>query len=136
VALNVRSSPLIGRGPATYLPKYRILDNTWLTFVIEVGLIGVAALLAFYCVPAYLGRVLRRASRDPMMRAIGLAAIGLSLLIVIESATFDFFAYPMSPGFLMLLVGVVACLAATASAERAVAGEAGDVGGAADPSIH
>lgn len=117
VAKYVRRSPFIGRGPATFLPKYRILDNTWLTFSIEVGLIGVAGLLVYYLVPAFLGRTLRRSSRDTMVRAIGQACIGLSVVIAVESTTFDFYAYPMDPGFLALLIGIGGALTALSRAE-------------------
>ncbi len=111
VATNVRSSPLIGRGPATFLPKYRILDNTWLTFIIEQGVLGVMALFGFYCVPWYLGERVRNAVQDPMARAVGMASMGLTLLLIIESATFDFWAYPMAPGFLVLLMGCIGAYA-------------------------
>lgn len=118
VAENVRSSPIIGRGPATFLPKYRILDNTWLTFVIEEGLVGIVALLGLYCVPWYLGERVRNAVKDPMARAIGMAAMGLTLLLIIESATFDFWAYPMTPGFLMLLMGCIGAYVTISLTER------------------
>ncbi len=121
VAKYIRNSPLIGRGPATFLPKYRILDNTWLTFTIEVGFIGVAGLLIYYFTTARLGGALKRSTTDPMTRAIGQACIGLSLLITIESATFDFYAYPMDPGFLATLIGIAGALTVISTTERAVA---------------
>ena len=40
-----------------------------------------------------------------MTRAIGQACIGLSVLVIINSATFDFFAYPMAPGFIAVFIG-------------------------------
>jgi O-antigen/teichoic acid export membrane protein len=123
VAKYIRRSPLIGRGPATFLPKYRILDNTWLTFSIELGLLGVVGLLIFFTTGARLGGVLRRTSNDPMTRAIGQAFIGLSVLVIINSATFDFFAYPMAPGFIAILIGIGGALTGLARDERAADGD-------------
>ena len=118
VAKYIRRSPLIGRGPATFLPKYRILDNTWLTFGIELGLLGVIGLLVYFTTAARLGTLLRRRSSDPMIRAIGQACIGLSILVVVNSATFDFFAYPMDPGFIAVFIGIAGALTGLAKEER------------------
>lgn len=115
VAKYLRRSPIIGRGPATFLPKYRILDNTWLTFSIEVGILGVIGLLIYFCAPGLLGGRLKRFGDSPMTRAIGQAAIGVTVLVVIESATFDFYAYPMDPGFIAVVIGILGALAATAT---------------------
>ena len=123
VAKYIRRSPLIGRGPATFLPKYRILDNTWLTFSIELGLLGVLGLLIYFTTSARIGGVLRRTSNDPMTRAIGQACIGLSALVIINSATFDFFAYPMAPGFIAVLIGIGGALTGLVTSERAVEGD-------------
>jgi len=123
VAKYIRRSPVIGRGPATFLPKYRILDNTWLTFSIELGLLGVIGLLIYFTTSARIGGALRRTSNDPMTRAIGQACIGLSALVIINSATFDFFAYPMAPGFIAILIGIGGALSGLVTSEPAIDGD-------------
>jgi O-antigen ligase len=110
VAKYIRESPVIGRGPATFLPKYRILDNQWLGSIIEVGVLGVIGLAVLYLTPAFLGRSMRRASRDPMTRGLGQAFAGLSFVVAIGSTTFDFYAYPMDPGFLSVYLGIAGAL--------------------------
>ncbi len=40
------SSPVVGKGFGTFLPKYWILDNAYLGMTIEAGLLGLLALLA------------------------------------------------------------------------------------------
>ncbi len=42
----ISRSPLFGRGYSTFLPKYRILDNQYLGLIIEIGFVGLAAILA------------------------------------------------------------------------------------------
>jgi O-antigen ligase len=110
VAPFVRHSPWIGRGPGTFLPKYRILDNQLLGSLIEVGIVGVIGLLVLFFTPAALGRSLRRHSREPMMRALGQSFVGLSFVIVFCATTFDFLAFPMAPGILLVLLGCAGAL--------------------------
>ncbi|MGB8859306.1 MAG: oligosaccharide flippase family protein, partial [Ilumatobacteraceae bacterium] len=110
VARFVRQSPLIGRGPQTFLPKFRILDNQWLAQLIETGIIGTLALLGYYLLPALFGRLVRRDATDPLMRAMGTAFVGMSVVVIVESMTFDFYAYPMDPGFLALFIGLAGAM--------------------------
>ena len=41
----ISSSPIIGRGFGTFLPKYWILDNAYLGLMIEAGAVGLLSLL-------------------------------------------------------------------------------------------
>lgn len=110
VAPFIRHSPLIGRGPATFLPKFRILDNQWLATLIETGMLGLIGLALYYGSVGLLGLAIRRRSSDPMMRAMGLAFAGMSVVMIFSSTAFDFFAYPMDPAFLALFVGIAGAL--------------------------
>src|SRR2546430_13733022 len=40
----ISRAPLLGRGPATWLPPYRILDNQFLGSLIEIGVGGTTCL--------------------------------------------------------------------------------------------
>lgn len=106
VARFVRQSPLIGRGPATFLPKYRILDNQWLAQLIETGIIGAIALAVYYLTPAVLGSAWRKLASDPLDRSLGRMFVGISAVAVFGSMTYDFYAYPMDPSFLALYLGI------------------------------
>jgi O-antigen ligase len=131
VAPFIRHSPWIGRGPGTFLPKFRILDNQWLGSLIEVGLIGVIGLMIYIFTPSFLGRSLRRDGRDPMLRSLGQSFVGLGFVIAFCATTFDFLSFPMAPGVMVVLLGCVGALWAMQREDGA--GDfptAGPVGGA------
>ncbi|RNI21178.1 O-antigen ligase family protein [Flexivirga caeni] len=122
---------LLGRGYGTFLPQYWILDNLYLTFAIETGLVGLAALLCLlYCG----ARSAYRASRmfadqeDAMLAKALVASVvsgGLSL------AFFDGFSFPQSAGCLYLAIGLSGAavrLAARSSAPRLADGWHGSRG--------
>ena len=106
----IRRAPWFGRGYATFLPKYRILDNQLLLTAIEGGLIGLAVLLALLITPIVASFRLRRRSADPQVRqlavalAAGVAAAGCSF------AFYDALAFPMATSILFMLCGAVGCL--------------------------
>ena len=106
----VKRDPVAGRGPGTFLPSYRILDNQYLGTIIETGVLGLAALLALLTVGVLTGRRVRRESSDPSLRdlaqslAAGVAAGGVTF------ATFDGLTFPMSAGVLFVLLGCLGAL--------------------------
>ncbi len=118
VTKYIRQSPLIGRGPATFLPKYRILDNQWLAQLIETGILGTLALLGFFLLPLLYGAAIRRVNRLRIDRQLGQAFIGVSLVAMFASGTFDAFSFPTMPGFFSVYVGLAAALLAIGRAER------------------
>ncbi len=102
----VTRSPWIGRGMGTFLPKYWILDNMYLHLLIEIGVLGVLALIGLI-VAALISALLARRrftnleDRDLVLGvAAGIAAGSMSL------AFFDAFAFPQSAFTLFLLLGV------------------------------
>jgi len=110
VASYLRRSPWIGRGPATFLPKYRILDNQWLDTLIETGLLGALALAIYFLAAGYLGLQARRAHRSPLTRELGQSFIATSAVAVWAATTFDMFAFPMSTATIALCLGVAGAL--------------------------
>jgi O-antigen ligase len=110
VAPFIRNSPWIGRGPGTFLPKFRILDNQWLGSLIEVGIFGVIGLIIYVLTPAFLGRSIRRDGRDPMIRSLGQSFVGLRFVVAFCATTFDFLSFPMAPGVLVVLLGCAGAL--------------------------
>ena len=106
IALSyLHSSPLFGRGLATFLPRYRIFDNEYLLLLVEIGIVGVASLLILLGTALVGNRCQRRSSDlglSLLVRGLvaGIAAGALSL------ALFDAFSFAMMPG-LLLLVGIV-----------------------------
>jgi O-antigen/teichoic acid export membrane protein/O-antigen ligase len=105
VAHYIRHSPLIGRGPMTFLPKYRILDNQFLGQLIETGIIGTVALLAYLMLPWIIGRKIKLDSSDDFGRQLGQAFVGIAAVAIFASTTFDSFSFPTMPGYLAVYIG-------------------------------
>ena len=74
----IHEAPWLGHGGGTYLPDnvFDILDNQYLKTGIELGLIGMVVLAAFFLVPVVVALVARRRSRDPELRVLCAALAG------------------------------------------------------------
>lgn len=87
VASFIRQDPWVGRGPGTFLPSYRILDNQFLLTLVEVGIIGFVALFVLFWTTSCLGRASLRHTRhqeadrnlSQMFAAAGTATIAAFL---------------------------------------------------------
>jgi O-antigen ligase len=119
VASVIRDSPWIGRGPGTFLPKYRILDNQWLMTLIDSGILGAIGIAIYFLTPGYLGWGVRRASRDELDRWLGQSLIGMSFVIIWAGTTFDFFSFPMGAAMLALYLGIAGALHGVTAGEAA-----------------
>lgn len=104
------SSPWFGRGPGTFLPKYRILDNNYLGLLVNMGAVGLASFTAILAVTIIVLLRARRNWQNERARDLalsfvaGIAAGGISL------AFFDGFAFPMTMGTLFLTIGLAGAL--------------------------
>lgn len=115
----VSRAPLFGRGPGTFLPRYRILDNQYLVSLIETGFMGAVWLVLLFAVGAVTAFRTRRMvqqsvepSRSAAHRAAALGpAVAAGILGgSVSFAFFDAFSFPMTPGVIFLLVGVSGAL--------------------------
>jgi len=106
VAQFVSFSPVVGRGVGTFLPEYRILDNQLLQSAIEVGVLGVAALLALSAAAVATTMFARGASglEKRIGQGIG-AAIAVGTVLM---ATYDVFSFTMSAQLYFLVIGLAA----------------------------
>ncbi|HEY8524091.1 MAG TPA: O-antigen ligase family protein [Acidimicrobiales bacterium] len=104
----VRSSPLLGHGPGTYIPEsyLAILDNQYLMSVVELGLVGLAVVVVYLLATAFLGRGARHRSRAPADRDLGQALAATSLAGAAAAFTFDGFSFLMYAGLIPLGLGV------------------------------
>ena len=116
----VAENPLLGHGYGTFLPKYWILDNFYLQFLVETGLVGLLALTGLLAVALHSSR---RATRlvsstadAELARGAGAAVAAGAVALVF----FDALSFPQSAGFLFLAVGLCgACRRlATSGAQR------------------
>jgi hypothetical protein len=126
----VHQAPWFGHGGGSYLPEQGIyiLDNQYLKTAIELGLVGVAALVTCFLVPLIAALVARRRSSDPELRLLAAALAGAVLAAMVCSVTFDSLSFPMFSNLLALVIGLIgACwrLAAAggASSTSAAGGE-------------
>ena len=104
----VGDAPWLGQGGWTYMPDNLIdvLDNQYLTTAIELGLVGVMALTAFFVVPVAVALVARRRTRDPELRLLCAALAAAALAAGVCSLTFDSLSFPMFVGVYALVIGL------------------------------
>ncbi len=107
LALDVAAhSPIIGRGFGTFLPQYRILDNQFLLTAIELGIVGLAVLIALILTAIGSAFAARRRLADPLARAIAGSLAASVAAAAGLLALFDAFAFPQAAGTLFLMIGL------------------------------
>jgi O-antigen ligase len=116
----VRQAPWLGQGGGTYIAPdtVHILDNQYLTTAIELGLVGVAALIFFFLWPAVAALNARGRSTDPALRDLCAALAGSELAAALCSATFDSLSFPMFVNVQALIVGLIGAVWLLTGKER------------------
>ncbi|MGO4192036.1 O-antigen ligase family protein [Arthrobacter sp. YAF17] len=99
-------SPFVGRGFGTFLPAYRILDNQYLVSAVEIGIVGVLALLAIVFSAMAAAYSSRRLYAEEPMKAMGLALVASMLAGSLNFALFDAFAFPQACGTVFMVAGL------------------------------
>ena len=100
--------PWFGLGPGNYVPAnaLQILDNQYLNSAVSIGLIGLALMVVYLCLPALSAILAARAAQSTAMRSLaGATAAGLAVAAVC-SATFDSLSFPVFALLFPLLVGL------------------------------
>lgn len=109
------SSPLIGVGFGTFLPRYYILDNQWALILIELGVLGFVAFLGVFLAAMATSHKASTTTNDPRLRLLG-RALGASVLTVaVLLAFFDGLAFPIAAGLTFLLCGLCSAVRAVDS---------------------
>lgn len=134
VAQYIGQRPWFGRGYGTFIPSlYRYTDNMYLLSMVEIGAVGVLALLLLFLTGWRCGRLGRRLSADPSRRELGqcfAASMGAALVL---SATFDSLGFSMFAGLFFLLLGLSGAYLGIARREKAAAGRAAAPASAPQP---
>jgi O-Antigen ligase len=119
----VQQAPWFGHGPGTYIPDnaFDIFDNQYLKTAVELGLVGLVALVAYLALPVIFALVARRHSRDPELRMLCAALAGAALAATVCSFTFDSLSFPMFSNVSALVIGLIGACWRLASASRAPA---------------
>jgi hypothetical protein len=96
-----------GRGVGTFIPeKYFVLDNQYIASTLEVGVVGLCALIFVMLVSFGCARGARRMFKDPVSRDLAQSLAAASAVPLVVFATFDALSFPMIPGLMFLLLGV------------------------------
>jgi hypothetical protein len=118
----VHQAPWFGHGGGTYLvpenPNY-ILDNQYLKTAVELGLVGLVVLIAYFLVPLICALVARRYTSDPELRLLCAALAGAALAAGVCSVTFDSLSFPMFSNVYALVIGLIGASWRLARAARA-----------------
>lgn len=106
----IQRSPLIGRGFSTFLPMYRILDNQYLGSLIEIGILGAAALVGLLVTAIAMALKARRGASDAV-RSMGISLTASIAAAACGFATFDALGFAQTAFIFFLLLGVSGALA-------------------------
>lgn len=102
--------PWFGRGLGTFLPKYRILDNQYLLLLVTIGIVGMVSFLALGVTAVISTLRLRKRLHNEAGRDLSLALCASVCAAMGCLFTFDAFAFPMTMGALMLIIGIAGAL--------------------------
>ncbi len=103
----ISRAPVFGRGFATFLPVYRILDNQYLGTLIELGFFGLASLLGLYLTGIFTALRVRRRSVDPDTRSLAQALAAAMAAGATAFAVFDAFSFGMISGLMFFVLGAI-----------------------------
>jgi len=100
-------APVLGRGFGTFLPRYRIFDDQYLLALVEMGVLGLIAIVALWVVPVLgIVRVLAGTSPGSTQRLLGAGLLASCVVGGVGLALFDGFGFPMMPAIWFVLLGL------------------------------
>lgn len=106
-----RQRPWVGRGPGTFGGEdYIILDNQWLSTLVETGIIGVVALMAVYGIGLWLAVTSLRRSTVAADRHLAACLTTAMVIAVISSGTFDAFAFTTFTTTIAICLGLAGAM--------------------------
>ncbi|WP_203916626.1 O-antigen ligase family protein [Rugosimonospora africana] len=108
VLAAVQAHPWLGAGGGTDIQTdlTKVLDNQYLKSAIELGLVGVLALILYLVVPMIAMVQVAVKARDPEFRALCAALAGAALAAAVASYTFDSFSFAQFASVHALVVGL------------------------------
>lgn len=116
----VESSPLVGQGFGTFLPRYYIFDDAWAGLIIEVGVLGVLAYAAIAVGAIHSSTLSVRLSKDPELVTVGRGIAASVFTIAVLFAFFDALAFPMAGGVYVLFAGLAAAVRNISATEDSI----------------
>ena len=117
----IQQHPWLGRGFGTFLPAtYFFTDDQYLLSLIEIGFIGLLALLGLFVTAWMCARNGRRLSTDPETRQLGQILAATVAVPAVAFATFDAFSFAMAASLTFLMIGCVGAYWRLATTQPAV----------------
>jgi polysaccharide biosynthesis protein PslJ len=102
----VSQHPWFGRGFGTFFPAtYFFTDDQYLLSLIEIGVVGLLALLALFITGLVTAQKVRRATTDPETRDLGQSLTATIAVAMVAFGTFDALSFNMAAGLSFMLLG-------------------------------
>jgi polysaccharide biosynthesis protein PslJ len=106
VSQYVAQRPIFGRGFWTFIPTvYRYTDNFYLLSLVEIGIVGLLAVIVLFWAGLYCARAGRRLTQVEPQREMGQALFASIACAVVTSATFDSLTFPDFSGLFFIILG-------------------------------
>jgi hypothetical protein len=99
-------APVFGRGFSTFLPEYRILDNQYLGVAIEMGVVGLVAVLGLFVSGVYVASRAAMRSQDSEFKYLAQTVAACIAAGACSFATFDAFGFPLVAGLVFVALGL------------------------------
>jgi polysaccharide biosynthesis protein PslJ len=107
----ISQHPWFGRGFGTFLPAiYVFTDDQYLLSLVEIGFVGLAALLALFITGWMTARNARRLSSDPETRHLAQCLAAAVAVPTVAFATLDSLSFAMAASLTFLILGCVGAL--------------------------
>jgi polysaccharide biosynthesis protein PslJ len=102
----IAQHPWLGRGFGTFLPQtYFFTDDQFLNSTVEIGIVGLLALLGLFVTGWLAARNTRRLATDPSDRDLAQSLAASTATAVVAFATFDALSFTIAAGLTFLLLG-------------------------------
>lgn len=115
------ASPLIGEGFGTFTSRYWIFDNQWAQSLIDLGALGVTALLALVVAAGWSAANGGRRSSYMETRTMGRAIAASVITMAVVFLFFDGLSFPIAAGAFFLVIGMSAAVRTIGVADQAQA---------------
>lgn len=104
----IRQHPWLGRGFGTFLPQtYFFTDDQYLNSAVEIGIVGLLAIVALFITGWIEARNIRRLAADPSDRDLAQCLAAAIATSAVSFSTFDALSFAMAAGLTFLLLGCV-----------------------------
>jgi hypothetical protein len=102
----IAQHPWLGHGFGTFFPAtYFFTDDQYLLSLIEIGVVGVLALLGLFITGLVTARKVRHATTNPELRDLGQSLTATIAVSMVTFATFDALSFGMAAGLTFVFLG-------------------------------